>query len=197
MKDGLKEASQHLKTVISKTSNIVSHVWRSIHASEILDNENRLQDQNLTRWNSQLHMIKSVLKVPEEKQNSVECNVTLPSKERKLLQELCTILNPFEDATMQVQQQENVSASLNIPVTFGLKHQIDEISVTYNNKMVNTLKASTEKRISGYEKYGSYIVAAVLDPRFRIRWCTDDNQEHVESVLQKCTSSVSSNDNSV
>ena len=73
---------------------------------------------------------------------------------------------------------------------------MDEISVTYNNKIVDTLKSSIEKRLSCHENDESYIVAAVLDPRFKMRWCTDDIQEHVESVLQKCASTVSSNDNS-
>ena len=106
--------------MISKTSNIVSHVRRSIHASEILENENKLQAQNVTRWNSQLNMIQPVLKVPEDKLKSVGCNATLSTYERKILHELCTILSHFEDATMQVQQQESLSASLTIPVTLGL-----------------------------------------------------------------------------
>ena len=39
VKDGLKDASPHLKNVIAKASNIVSHVRKSIHASDILEGE--------------------------------------------------------------------------------------------------------------------------------------------------------------
>ena len=43
--------------------------------------KNKLQAQNVTRWNSQLNMIQSVLKVPEDKLNSVGCNATLSTYE--------------------------------------------------------------------------------------------------------------------
>ena len=67
LKDGLNDASQHLKNVIAKASNIVNHVRKSIHASELLDGEKRLQTATTTRWNSQLTMIRSVLNIPDEK----------------------------------------------------------------------------------------------------------------------------------
>ena len=41
VKDGLKDASPHLKNAIAKASNIVSHVRKSIHASDILEGEKR------------------------------------------------------------------------------------------------------------------------------------------------------------
>ena len=62
--------------------------------------------------------------------------------------------------------------------------------------MVMTLKSSIDKRLPGYQKDESYIIAAVLDPRFKMRWCPDDIQEHVESVIQKCASNLSNNDSS-
>ena len=49
VKDGLKDASQHLKNLIAKAPNIVSHVRKSIHATEILEGEKRLQAANATR----------------------------------------------------------------------------------------------------------------------------------------------------
>ena len=112
IKDGLIDCGPHLKKVITKASNIVGHVRKSIHASELLENETSLQAANATRWNSQLHMIRSVLKVSEKKLNQINLVTKLSSYERKLLNELTSILEPFEKATLLVQQQKNVSASL-------------------------------------------------------------------------------------
>jgi hypothetical protein len=61
LKMDLKDCSSNLKNIINKASNIVRFV------SELLEEENRLQSANATRWNSQLHMPKSILKVPEQK----------------------------------------------------------------------------------------------------------------------------------
>ena len=61
VKDGLKDASRHLKNVISKASNMVSHVRKSINATDSFEGEKRLQVANATRCNSQLKMIRYVL----------------------------------------------------------------------------------------------------------------------------------------
>ena len=45
----LKDASQHLKNVIPKASNIVNHMRKSIHATDILEGEKRFQAANATR----------------------------------------------------------------------------------------------------------------------------------------------------
>ena len=63
VKDGLKQTGSSLKTVISKVGNIVKFVRKSVNASDIIENENRLQSDNATRWNSQIIMIRSILSV--------------------------------------------------------------------------------------------------------------------------------------
>lgn len=82
VKDGLKNCTSHMTTVISKASKIVNYVRRSILACELLESENRLQTANVTRWNSQLTMFKSILKISEEKLNKVDSSVKLSSYER-------------------------------------------------------------------------------------------------------------------
>ena len=117
VRNGLKEAGQHLKTVAAKVSNIVNFVRKSVNASKILECEKKLQASNAMRWNNQLYMRKSILNVPEEKLNKTECQIQLSTYERKLLSELCTILGPFENVTILVQKENNIIASLTIPVT--------------------------------------------------------------------------------
>ncbi|XP_063438060.1 zinc finger BED domain-containing protein 4-like [Mytilus trossulus] len=172
VRDGLKDASPHLKTVISKASNIVRYVRKSINASDILEGEKRLQAENATRWNSQITMIRSVLEVSEEKLNKLD-TIKLTGYERKLLQELCLVLKPFEDATIMVQKEINVSGSLAVPVTLGLEHKLAELSTTYNNKMVSTLMSSMTKRLLCFKSEDVYLISAILDPRFKLRWSKD------------------------
>ena len=66
IKDGFKQDACNNK-VLSKASAIVSHVRTSIHSSEILESEKCLKAANVTRWNSQLAMIRTILRVTEEK----------------------------------------------------------------------------------------------------------------------------------
>ena len=142
---GLKGAGQHLKTVVAKASNIVNSVRKSVNASKILEGEKKLQASNATLWKSQLYMIKSILNVPEEKLNKTECKIQLSTYERKYLSELCTFYGPFEHVTILVQKENNIHASLTVPVTIWLRHQMHQISSTFNNKLVSTFKRSIKE----------------------------------------------------
>ena len=99
----------------------MNYVHKSVNASEFQEDQKRLQTSNTTRWNSQFYMLNSILSVSEDKLDSLECTVKLTVYERKLLQELCTILQPFEEATLEVQKEHTVSASLAVPLTVALE----------------------------------------------------------------------------
>ena len=170
---------------------------KSVNASEILEGEKKLHASNAMHWNSEQYMIKSILNVPEEKLNKNECKIQLSIYERKLLSELCTILCPFEHVTILVQKENNISASLIVPVTIGLRHQMHQISSTFNNKMVSTFQRSIKEGLSCYEKEESYVVAAFLDLRFKLRWCESDKTESVESVVRKNLQTMSVQDNEI
>ena len=183
-RDGLKEAGQHLKTVISKAASIVGSIRKSVHATEILENEKRMQAQNLTRWNSQIIMIRSILNVPESKLQELELSVKLTAYERNILRELCEILGPFEEATQLIQQQNSVTGSLPIPVTEELQQKLLSLSSKFSCKLVTSLKESLEKRMNQYQENEHLKIALALDPRFKIQWRrSESEQANIESLL--------------
>lgn len=94
----------HLRPFISKVSNIVNHVGKSVNASDILQNEKRLQASNSTRCNSQFYMLKSILRVEADKLKKLDCP-NLTTYDRKLLHEICMILELFEEGMLGVQKE--------------------------------------------------------------------------------------------
>ncbi|XP_071176366.1 zinc finger BED domain-containing protein 4-like [Mytilus edulis] len=151
---------------------------------------------NATRWNSQLYMLRSILRVPEEKLNAIDCKYKLSSYEKKLLTELCTILDPFGKAFLLVQKEITISGSLTIPVTLGFKHQVHQISVGYSSKMVASLINSIKSRLSQFESDECYILASLLDPRFKVRWCeTEEKVDKYVDILKKRVNQKSSSVN--
>lgn len=103
--DGLKQAGA-LAHTIGKISKIVASVRKSTLASDILENECRLQQACPTRWNSQLSQIRSILAVSEDKLTAA-CKAHILTKyERNLLEDLVCILSPFEAATKMTQQEK-------------------------------------------------------------------------------------------
>lgn len=185
VRDGLRDCSLNIHKVVAKASKIAGHIRKSTAATEVLEAENRVQIANATRWNSQLVMIRSILNIPEEKLNLIDFSPRLTSYERKLLTEVCQILNPFEMATNLIQCDKTVSASMTIPVTIGLKRHLDRVKSDYNTSLVERLRKSTEQRLSVYEQDDTYITAAILDPRFKLTWCNEDQLQKFTSDLKR------------
>lgn len=76
VRDGMKEAGS-LRNVITRASQIVSHVRKSTISTDLLEDYRKLQAANVTRWNSEVSMIRSVLRIPEEKLNELDTKMKL------------------------------------------------------------------------------------------------------------------------
>ena len=109
IKDGFKQVGT-IGKVLGKASAIVSHVRKSIHAAEVLESERALQTATVTRWNSQLAMIRSILRIPEDQLDSLGTAHKLTAYDRKLLEDLIVILMPFESATHCIQGNKVVTS---------------------------------------------------------------------------------------
>ena len=179
--DGFKQAGA-INKVIAKTSKIVSHVRQSTTASDIMDNEKKLQANNVTRWNSQMKMIRSVLDAPDEKLEQLK-TAKLTTYEKNILRDLAEILQPFEEATDLVQSSNTVSSSLVIPCILGLRSHLTAVASTYNCKFLTELRSSLERRLSSYLKREEFQLASILDPRFKLDWCSGVEQKALMSAL--------------
>ena len=51
------------------------------------------------------------------------------------------------------------------------------ISTKYHSSFVLALKESLLKRMPYYEENETYILASILDPRFKLRWCQSDGDK--------------------
>ena len=87
------------------------------------------------------------------------------------------ILAPFQQATDFAQKQNSVSGSGVIPCVVGLECQLKSLSSKYNTKMLKTLRSSVEKRLKPYLEKNCYRLATMLDPRFKLLWCTTTSEK--------------------
>ena len=172
VKDGLKDVGK-LRSVIAKVAALVAHVRRSCNASEVLDGCLKLQPANQTRWNSQLKMLRSLLRIPQANIDQLDFPGKLTTYETKLVRELCDILTPLETATDMVQGDHIVTSSLVSVCIRGLRAELNRLQEVYNCKLVTSLQASLERRLAPYEDMEVYQLATTLDPRFKLNWCDE------------------------
>ena len=60
------------------------------------------------------------------------------------------------------------------PVTDTIRNKLKHTSFDYNSNLVNTQCDSLEPRPSKYEDVDTYITASLLDHRFSVAWCDDE-----------------------
>ena len=104
----IKHAFQQCQVpdLLRKAHRIVTHVRKSNIAVDHLDGETRAQPSNQTRWNSQLTMIRSILKIDRTKLDTVpglNHSDNLSNSERANLTEFEQLMESFEEATNRIQ----------------------------------------------------------------------------------------------
>lgn len=150
----------------------LTYVHKSNIGHDLLEDEAKLQCANATGWNSQVTMIKSVLRVPKEKLD----NNKLSAYERNCLMDICDILQPFQVATDMVQGEKIVNSSFVIPCVRGFERNCAQCPANLTTKLVKTLPESVNPRLSVFEQRQLYVLAAALDPRFNLKWCCDGSE---------------------
>ena len=102
------------------------------------------------------------------------------------------ILTPFEEATDFVQIGCIPSAGYVLPCVRGLTHHIQSMISKYHSSFVQALKQSLRRQMTNYEENEVYIAAAILDPRFKLRWCFDETEkkEFTEMITTMVNRSV-------
>lgn len=83
---------------MEKADKTVTHVQKSINASDLLGSENKLQAKVATWRNSELLHIKLILHILKDKLLQLDI-ICLNTYEQNMLQNLVEILTPFQEAT--------------------------------------------------------------------------------------------------
>lgn len=189
LRDALDDAAS-IKSLLGKVQKLVAFCHKSTHAAEALEGMHKLQPANVTRWNSQLKMLRSVLKVPNDVLAELHCPIQLSPYELKIIQELCEVLEPFEEVTDRCQAEKAVTSSYVIPCVRGLRHAIKDAKMTGNKKFLSTLQTALERRLLKFEDMECFQMAATLDPRFKLDWCNGEEQNTIRNLLAAKVDSI-------
>jgi len=190
------QSSEFEKTYVGKqlgkVAQIVNSVRKSVNATSYLQRKKiTLRAKNVTRWNSQLVMLQSVLKDYEEVNAAltlIQSRVKITNQDYMALSELVNVLLPFKEAMQQVEGENIVTSSCICPVVVGLLKSMEELknsNLQYCQKLVDNLQASVSKRLLPFLKCLDNKLATLLDPRFKNKWIEEaEEKEEATSLLK-------------
>lgn len=135
-------------------------------------------------------MIRSILKVPNDIMDKIDFPNKPKAHDLKLMQDLCAILKPFEDATNASQGQNIITSSKIIIIIRTICEQLDLLSQDYNCHLLSTLKSSVDKRLSKYEALEEFRLASILDPHYKLDWCMNEEVESNKRILLKAAEEI-------
>jgi len=193
IRDGLKNAA-YIPKLLAKCQALAKFSHKSSKMADLLDQLNtHIHKMNLTRWNSEYMLIKSIASIGKndlELITSIMDNpIKFSNKDFVILKEVIDILEPFCEISIKCQADMAVTASLVVPsIAYLISHLHDiKENISVCSKLVQQLKASIKTRFSGitnrfslqdvddYTHFGDplYFMAAVLDPAFKFYWIKD------------------------
>ena len=94
VKDALKDAGS-INKVIAKLARLVKYVRHSTIASELLEEDYKLVMACAPRWNTQLAMIRSVMKLKPTSLEKLDVDIRPTKYELKIMTEVTEMLTPY------------------------------------------------------------------------------------------------------
>ncbi|XP_033990013.1 zinc finger BED domain-containing protein 4-like [Trematomus bernacchii] len=188
----VRDALKVMKPTLDKVKGMVEFFHKSTRATEKLKStqrqmdmpELRLKQDCVTRWNSTLYMLKRVL----ESKDAIISTLALinahmdalDQEEWEALQETCTVLEPFEQVTVEISSERGLQK-----ITAYNQTQVTKRKVT---ELVTALSTSMDRKFHRMEYNTVLSESTVLDPRFK-RLAFNDNCA-VDEALQRVTAAA-------
>lgn len=174
-----------INSIINKVGKVVKTVRKSTLNTEEIDKLGvRPTTACATRWNSQLRMIESVLKMFEKdtlwqnRLTSITDDGKITCNDVLILKGLVRVLTPFAELTDSL-QKELGNLGMILPAVAEIHRMMSDVSSDTPLEIAafaETLAENFETRYQRFYDDTHVILAALLDPRFKNEWIARDEK---------------------
>ncbi|XP_026284719.2 zinc finger BED domain-containing protein 4-like [Frankliniella occidentalis] len=205
--DSMIEADQEIETLLSKCRLIVGHYNHSNKSHERLQQVQKrlgLKEHELiqsvdTRWNSTYLMLdrlkeqKEALCVDLPKVGKIgKKSVDLTNDDWEKIGDLSTVLAPVYEATLELGREDCPTLSMVLPIVSSIQQTLSTSmqTSTFARKLKSALLRHLRSRFGPLEHENHYLLATVLDPRFKLAMFETGQTVNVKNILRQATSSL-------
>ena len=193
IRDGLQKVP-HVQKVLEKCQLLARSTQKSSQIADILEQINRhIERPTVTRWNSELMLIKSILSIAkdhiESLSDSMRDSIQFSNSDFSMMEEIVDILEPFHQVSIKCQAEKLVTISLVVPSIVHLVCHLRSLkdNLSFCHKLVQQLQSSIETRFAGIINRLNYLpvkdddpfndplyfMTTLLDPTFKFFWIRD------------------------
>lgn len=138
-------------------------------------------------WVEHLSLIDLVLQTPREKFLADSPDRLLQPDQILLLTNMVEVLRPFQEVAKRVQNTRSISCSLAFASIRLLKAALLDLKEAYSEcRLVDELAKNYQMvtaDIDDNNKANAYTIATILDPRFKLQWCDNANQNDLKKSM--------------
>ncbi|KAK7130827.1 hypothetical protein R3I94_016086 [Phoxinus phoxinus] len=174
-----------INSIINKVGKVVKTVRKSTLNTEEIDKLGvRPTTACATRWNSQLRMIESVLKMFEKdtlwqnRLTSITDDGKITCNDVLILQGLVRVLTPFAELTESL-QKELGNLGMILPAIAEIHRMMSDVSSDTPLEIAAFAETLADNFSTRYQRFYDdthVILAALLDPRFKNEWIARDEK---------------------
>ncbi|CAM4510891.1 unnamed protein product [Leuciscus chuanchicus] len=198
----IRDALKVVKPTVDKVKAVVEFFHKSTVATQRLKStqcqmgmpELRPKQECATRWNSTFYMLKRILETKDAIISTLAL-INAPvdalcQEEWELVKEVCTVLQPFEEVTVEISADSYVSASKMLLLCKGLQRVTAQQTVTMQKgkELVAALCSAMDRKFLRMEYNTVHSETTLLDPRFK-KLAFNDNRA-VDEALQRISAAA-------
>lgn len=179
--DGLKENEQ-LELTVNKVSS-VADIIRNLPAGP-LDPIRHAVEVGCASWSSQLQALRACAAAPLDALQAAAPTLAFCPEDLELLREVSELMEPFEEAFHLSRAEGRITASYVVPCIRGLRAHLEALRPSCRLvPTVTRLGTVLRERLGRFEQSATYALCSMLDPRFKLRWCSEEEEQRRLTTL--------------
>lgn len=138
-----------------------------------LDSVRQAVESGCATWHGQARVVRAAASSPLEALQSVAPALGFSPEDLETLREVSELLEPFEEAFNLSRGEGRVTASYVVPCIRGLRAHMDAARPFRLASVASRLASSLVERLARFEASETLALCSMLDPRFKLRWCAE------------------------
>ncbi|KAG0432806.1 hypothetical protein HPB47_020482 [Ixodes persulcatus] len=161
-----------LEAAVNKVSGLVD-LARALPQGT-LDGVRQAVEYGCSTWHGQLRVVRATASASLDALQLAAPALGFVPEDVETLRELAELMEPFEEAFNLSRGEGRITASYVVPCIRGLRAHLEAARPFRLASAAGRLAAALGNRLAKFEASETFALCSMLDPRFKLRWCSEE-----------------------